>query len=424
MNVNFNSLSPGMKSFLEKREIRDKESLDRFLDPTFKRLRPPDETLKKVVRKIRTEILEGKNILIWGDEDMDGISSTLIMLSTMEKLTARKVENYIPSRRFEGYGLCKRGIDLAVGKGIDLIITVDCGVNDSSEVEYLKREGLDVIITDHHEPKENLPNALILNPKLGSFGFKYLAGAGVAFKLADALFNHIMGESTTEWTRKMPEIPALTLIGTIADRVPQLDENRILIHEGLRCLEETSSPPLSLLHKLGDIEESMEPLFSGVDNLTWEFFTTSTIKKAREIYEKLKINHANWSIRAKKEFSSLKAWLDEGHFVLFVPDLDQKFAGFVTGRAKEYTNHPIFVIYQVGDNIRGEGRGPKDFNLLSVLSSVKDLLVDYGGHKPACGFTLKKGKVEEFKERVEPRLKEYKPKTSFDARIELWENTK
>ena len=278
IDIKFESLSAGIKNFLKRREVIDQETLERFLDPSFERLRKEDEVLIKVVKKIEEAVRENKKFLIWGDQDIDGITACLLMKMAMQKLTGEEIETYIPDRVKEGYGLSEMGINLAIKKGIDLIITVDCGTTSFKEIESLLKKDLDVIITDHHEPRDELPKGLILNPKLGSFGYAYLSGAGVAFKLADALFLKLMEKTTNNWVREFSEIPILAMIGTISDRVPQLDENRILLCEGLKLLEKTENPSLSLLRKIGSIEEAIEPLHSGTEYLTWKFFSSIKIE--------------------------------------------------------------------------------------------------------------------------------------------------
>jgi len=419
IDIRFDSLLPEIKDFLKKRDIIDQETLTRFLDPSFVRLRKPDYHLMKVVEKIEEVISQQKKILIWGDEDMDGITATRLLSTAIQKIKGHEIETYIPSRKEEGYGLSEKGINLAIKKGIDIIITVDCGITSFKEVQYLLKKGLSVIITDHHEPRERLPEALILNPKLGSFGYKYLAGAGVAFKLADALFAHLMDKPTNQWIRDIPEIPILAMIGTLADRVPRLDENRIFFNEGAKLLEITKDPSLSFLREKGNIREAIEPLYSGAEDLTREFFSAVTKEKVGEIYSKLEAKHSYWSIKAGENFSSFRGQLSTKHLVLFDPDMDRDFAGTIANRAKDYTGHPVFVVYMIGDKIRGEGRGPFGFDLLSVLDSVSDLLVDYGGHKVACGFVLKNGKVEEFRRRVTPLLQRYEPNYHIDGRLKL-----
>ena len=419
VEIKYKSLSNSIKNILKKRDVTNQETLERFLNPSFEHLRKKDELLSNVVKKIERKIKENKKFLIWGDQDLDGITASLIMKIAMQNITDKKVEIYIPDRESEGYGLSKKGINIAVSKGIEDIITVDCGITSFNEVEYLLEKGLDIIITDHHEPKDKLPKALILNPKLTNFGYTYLSGAGVALKLADSLFNSISGKSTNDWIIEYPEILILGMIGTISDRVPQLDENRILIIEGQKFLKDIKNPPFIILQDIGSIEAAIEPLHSGTDNLTWKFFNSESLKEARDIYHKLEAKHSYWSIKAGEQFLSFKKQLNSGYLVLFDPDLDYRFAGTVANRARDYTEHPVFVIYIVGDRLRGEGRAPTDFDLLSILDEVNDLLVNYGGHKVACGFTLKEGKVEEFINRVNPELEKYESKIIIDSEIRL-----
>lgn len=419
VNFKYESLSENIKNLLNKRDVSDQETLERFLNPSFQHLREKDEQLVKVIEKIEKGIKDNKKFLIWGDQDLDGITASLIMKISMQNLVDSKVETYIPDREDEGYGLSKKGIDRAIHKDLEVIITVDSGITSFSEVEYLLERGLDIIITDHHEPRNTLPNALILNPKLSTFGYKYLSGAGVAIKLVDSLFSSILEKTTSQWISEYLEIPIWGMIGTISDRVPLLDENRILIIEGQNLLRETKNPPLTVLRDNGSIEGAIEPLHSGRDNLTWKFFTSKTLKEAEGIYHELEAKHTYWSIKAGEHFLSFRKQLNSGYLVLFDPDLESEFAGTIASRARDYTEHPVFVIYIVGEKLRGEGRAPKNFDLLSVLGSVSDLLIDYGGHKVACGFTLKEGKVEEFRDRVTPELEKYEPKIIIDSKIKL-----
>ncbi len=423
MTIKYRNLSKGIKTFLKKREVTSQKSLERFLLPTFENLRSADETLKTAVYKVQDFIKKGKKILIWGDQDVDGITSTFIMKILFREAFGIKVRHYIPNRSEEGYGLSRLGIDKAHKKGIDLIITVDSGTSSVSEVEYLKKKGMQIIITDHHELKEKLPKAPIINPKLNSFGYKYLCGAGVAFKFADCVFLDYMGKNTSEWTSDIPEIPALAFIGTLTDKVPLLDENRIIYNEGSKCLKKSKKPSFTLLSGKRNISKAIIPLSSGREHLTWEFFSAGTAKEAEEIYALLKSKHSSWNKCARGAFSYLKSDLNAGNLVIFKSNLDYKIAGSAANRAKDYCKNPVFLIYSVGSKIRGDGRGPEDFNLLSVLKKVKDLLIDYGGHNCACGFELKKGRVEEFKERTEPLLKKYKAQKPYDSKLKLNEVT-
>ncbi len=423
MNIKYKNLPKNTKNFLKKREVTNQKTLDRFLTPTLENLRPSDEVLKSGAKKIYDAIKKGKKILIWGDADVDGITSTLIMESLFRKLFKIEVQHYIPDRQKEGYGLSKEGIDKAYKKKVNLIITVDSGTGSYNEVEYLKKKNMDIIITDHHELKNKLPRSLILNPKLNSFGYKYLSGAGVAFKIADYILSDCLGKPSTEWVKEIPEIPAYALIGTVVDKVPLLDENRIIYTEGLKCLKKSTKPSFNLLSQKSNILKALTPLVSGKDHLTWEFFSSRSIDKANSIYEMLKIKHSEWNKHARTAFSSIRKELDNGHLAIFKNKLDYKIANSVANRAKDYTNFPVFIIYSLGSKIRGEGRSPKGFDLLFVLEKIKDLLIDYGGHKCACGFTLKKENLEKFIERSEILLKKHKSKKPYDSKLRLNEIT-
>jgi single-stranded-DNA-specific exonuclease len=421
MNIKYNHFSKGIKNFLKKREVTGQKTLERFFLPTFENLRPADEVLKDAVEKTRSFVKKGKKIMIWGDEDVDGITSTLIMKLLFRENFGINVRHYIPKREKEGYGLSRPGIDKAHKTGIDLIITVDSGTSSVSEVEYLKKKGMDIIITDHHELKEKLPKAPLINPKFSSFGYKYLAGAGVAFKFADCTLLDCQGKTTEEWTGEIPEIPALAFIGTIIDKVPLLDENRIIYSEGLKCLKKSQKPPFSLLSARTNLLKAIVPLASGRERLTWDFLSARTIKEAESIYKSLKSKHSLWNKKARAEFSAIRNKLNEGNLVIFKNNLDYKIVASVANRAKNYCKKPVFLIYSVDSKIRGEGRGPDGFDLLSVLDEAKNLLIDYGGHKCACGFELKNNKIDEFKDKTEVLLKKYKGKKQFDSKLNLKE---
>jgi single-stranded-DNA-specific exonuclease len=426
VNIRYKSLSKGVRDFLIKREITDQETLERFLTPTFDNLRPFDEKLKAGIEELGDFIRKGEKILIWGDQDTDGITSTFIMKLLFKELFGIVVPHYIPDRRKEGYGLSREGIDKAYKEGINLIITVDSGTGSFDEVEYLKKKGMDVIITDHHELKENLPRATLLNPKLHSFGYKYLSGAGVSFKFADCLFYEYRGEKPSEWTKRIPGIPVFSFIGTIADKVPLLDENRIIYNEGLRLLKEVDKPPFTFLSRRKEISKALlplAPLGSEKEHLIWKFFSARTVEEAGMIYETLKATYSGWNRKVREEFFAIRNELNEGNLVIFKNNLDNRIASSLANRIKDYFRMPVFIIYPVGSVIRGEGRSPEGFNLLSVFDEVKDLLIDYGGHKSACGFTLKNGKIEEFKEKTEPILKRYKTQNKCDSELELSEIT-
>ncbi|MEO0293251.1 MAG: DHH family phosphoesterase [candidate division WOR-3 bacterium] len=423
MNIKFDNLSEGIKELLRKREVYDDETLERFINPSFDHLRPCYEILKPEIEMVKEFIKKGKRILIWGDEDIDGITSTLIMKFLFKDLFDIEVSYYIPNREKEGYGLSKGGIDKAQEQGIDLIITVDSGTDSFEEVEYLKSKGMEVIITDHHELKEKIPKVPFLNPKFLPFGYKNLAGAGVAFKFADCIYYEYKGEKAKTWTKKIPEIPILAFIGTIVDKVPLVDENRILYCEGLKLLKEAKKPPFSLFSNKNDILNELKPISSGKSNLIFKFFSADSIEEADRIYGILKSNYKAWDKNVREEFLAIKEELENGKRVVFRKNLNYKIASGLANRAKDFCKAPVVVIYSTGSSIRGECRGPSDSDLLSLLKKLEYLLIDYGGHKSACGFTLERENIEEFKEKMELLLKEYKKEKPPTVELKLEEIT-
>lgn len=419
--IDYNSQTESMKAFLASRDIYDEEGFRRFVYPEFENLKKSEDSTDEILDKLFMHLEKNNRIMIWADEDMDGITSLLVLKRALERETTTTVHEYIPSRRIEGYGLSEEGIDLAERMKIDLIITVDCGITSLEEIDYGRRKGIDFIITDHHEPGEILPDITFLNPKVGNWGYRYLAGAGVALKFVNSILKKVGFKSTRQWADKIPEIPVWAMIGTIGDKVPRLDENRIVMREGRRYLNKTENPALAFLSEKEDIEKAISPLHSGRKGLTLEFFKETDRSRIHEIYSELKSYHDVWNDRARQSFVKLKERLDEGKLVIVEEDMDPEVGGSVAGRSRDYTNKPVFIILKDKNKIRGEGRGPGDFDLLSALGEVSDLLIDYGGHKPACGFRLKPGKIEEFRRRVQPILGEYERTIRVDATLKLEE---
>uniref|UniRef100_A0A7C4YBM2 Single-stranded-DNA-specific exonuclease RecJ n=1 Tax=candidate division WOR-3 bacterium TaxID=2052148 RepID=A0A7C4YBM2_UNCW3 len=417
--IKYDELSENIKIFLKKREIFDQKTLDVFLYPSVKDLKIGNDA-DEIVSLLNDYIREGKKIMIWGDEDVDGITSTLILLYGLKNANAN-VDFYIPKRNKEGYGLNKDGIKEIKDNGYSLIITVDCGISNIEEVDYAKEIGLEVIITDHHEPKEIVPKTYIVNPKLTDIGYRYLAGAGVALKFYLTYLNRVLKISPRDVIEIMPEIFLYAMTGTISDRVPRLDENRIIVVEGEKLLKNTDIIPFNVLPK-EDIETSIRPLLSGREELTLKFLTTKSKDEALNIYNALKEKSLNYQSKLEKIFNEAKIEFMKGNYAVFIENYPVEFLGSTANLGKELTGMPVFVLTKNNDEIVGEGRGPDDFNLLTVFEKTKDYLSSYGGHKPACGFRMKKIEyLPYFLSIANNILKEYKPKLQYDAEIKIEE---
>ncbi len=240
------SVSPLTASLLASRGITSLDDAEMFLGGSLDALHDPYLLLgmDKAVPRIRQAVEQGEHILIYGDYDADGVSSTSLMIFFMRHLKA-SFDIYIPHRSNEGYGLHNHALDWAHQQGVSLIITVDTGISAVEQIAYANALGIDVIVTDHHEAPEVLPEAYaLINPKQPGcpYPFKGLAGVGVAYKLAQA----ILGEPPVEWTE-------IVAIGTIADLMPLTGENRILVSRGLESMRRTSFPGIRALMEVSGI---------------------------------------------------------------------------------------------------------------------------------------------------------------------------
>ncbi len=417
--IKYDELSPGIKDYLSKREIFDQKSLDEFLFPSIDNIRIGKDA-SEVAIKTYDYIKSNKRIMIWGDEDVDGITSTLVLFKGLKNINA-DVDFYIPKRGKEGYGLNLEGIKKIKENGFSLIITVDCGISSIEEVKYAKENGIEVIITDHHEPKDILPDTYIINPKLTDIGYRYLAGAGVAFKFYLTIMKNIFNLTPKEVVNVLPEILIYTMLGTISDRVPRISENRTIVVEGEKIIKKSSDTPFSILAR-EDIETSVRPLLSGREELTLKFLLTENKIEAEDIYSSLKEKAMSYQTRLEANFNMAKNEFMKGNYAVYLENYPVEFLGSTANLGKELTGMPVFVLTKNNNEIVGEGRGPDDFNLLIIFEKTKNYLSSYGGHKPACGFKMKNPEyLPYFLSIANKILKEYKPKIHYDAEIKLEE---
>lgn len=415
--IKYDELSPGIKEFLRKRDIFDQRTLDEFLYPSIGNLKIGNDA-SDIALKTYDYIKSRKKIMIWGDEDVDGITSTLILYKGLKNINA-DVDFYIPKRCKEGYGLNLEGIKRIKDNGYSLIITVDCGITSIEEVKYAKEQGIEVIITDHHEPKEIIPDTYIINPKLTDIGYKYLAGAGVSFKFYLTIMKNIFNLSPKEVVEVLPEILVYTLIGTISDRVPRLSENRIIIIEGEKIMRKLDNTSFRILSR-EEIDNAIRPLLSGREELTLKFLLTDNINEAENIYLNLREKALNYQTKLDMNFNMAKNEFMKGNYAVYLENYPIEFLGSTANLGKELTGMPVFVLTKNNNEIIGEGRGPEDYNLLTVLDKTKNYLSSYGGHKPACGFRIKNPEnLTYFLSIANKTLKEYKPKIHFDSEITL-----
>lgn len=404
-------LNRGIDTF-EKAKLFFRGKMENLYDPFLL------TDMAKAVDRIIKAIKQNERILIYGDYDVDGITAVSMLYLLLKQLGAN-VCFYIPHRVQEGYGISTSGIDEAAKLQIDLIISVDCGVTAIKEVEYARTLNMDVIISDHHEPAINLPDAYaILNPKCedANYPFQELAGVGVAYKLAQALITALNLDGSI-----IEDFVDLVAIGSAADIVPLIDENRIFVKEGLKKLNETSRPGLKALLQLagllnkpigsGQIVFIIAPRINAVGRMgnaerAIELFTTQDYDRALEIANIFEVENRQRKNIDEETFRMAQQIVEENYdlsnsygLVLDQDGWHPGVIGIVASRVVEKYYRPTIMISTEDNMGKGSARSISGFDIYVALKHCEDLLVGYGGHKYAAGLTIEKDKIEEFRER-------------------------
>ena len=404
------------------RGIRSPESALKFFNPNFENLHDPFlmADMEKAVDRLISAIRENERILIYGDYDVDGITSVAMTYLLLSKLGA-DVIFYIPDRLKEGYGLSEDSIREAYNRGAKLIVSVDCGVTAVKEVALAASIGIDTIICDHHEPQAELPNATaILDPKRHDcdYPFKELAGVGVAFKFMQGLFERIGAD--TEDVKKYVDYVA---IGSAADIVPLVDENRALVSEGLKYLNERprkvgiqalldSSGQSNREIGTGQVVFVIAPRINAVGRMgdamrAVKMLATDSPQEARDIAAVLEQeNRLRKNIDEetfKQAITMTEETYDPEHAILLV--LEQEgwhpgVIGIVASRLVERYYRPTIMITLDEGVGKGSARSIPGFDIYSALKSCEDLLIEFGGHKYAAGITIKEENIPIFRERM------------------------
>ena len=430
------------------RGIIDREISSNFFYPDKSKLHDPYllKDMDKAVKAIINHRDNGNKLMIFGDYDVDGVSSTA-MLSLFFKSINMDVSYYIPHRDIDGYGLSKRGIDFANSIGSTLIITCDCGINAFDQIEYAMGMGIDVIVTDHHKPEEKIPNCIaVINPNREdcSYPFNGLCGAGVAFKLAFAIANTISVDLDMVW--KYADIVTL---GIAADIVPMVDENRIISYFGLkqikegnnlgiRSLIETSklqidrigigqitfwvTPKINAAGRLGEATRAVKLLSSNNQVIAMEI--AKALDKENEKRKLITLNMENESlsmIENDPEFNK------KSGIVLYKENWHSGVIGIVASRIKEIYNKPTVIIGLENKIGKGSCRSISQLDIVEALNYCSSTLDGYGGHPMAAGLTIKGNNVDEFKKLFESycgsnlKKSDLVPTINIDAEIQLSE---
>jgi len=451
------SISTVLAQILVNRGIKDAESIKDFLSPSLKDLHDPFlmPDMKIAVDRVKSALDNGEAVLVSGDYDADGLTSTALLVSTLRML-GLKTYYHIPNRIIDGYGLNKDGIRRAQSLGVGLIITADCGISSEEEVSLAVSLGIDVIITDHHEPpvvsgdspeREKLPDAMaIINPHRSDskYPFRHLAGVGVAYKLVQALLN---SSQFTVHGSRLEDFLDLVAIGTIADSVPLRGENRILVTYGLKVLNNDSSKPwlISLRETagIGSREFSSEllsytiiPRINAIGRLgdaneVVEFFLTQDAAKAKGIASFLEDQNRKRQKIEEDVYKSALDMIDASHLgsaiVLYSPAWHQGVIGIVASRLVEMFYRPTFL-FSVKENLaKGSARSIPPFHLYKGITECSDCLLGFGGHSQAAGLRLYAENLPAFKEQINSIVEnslsreDMVPTIEIDAGVELFE---
>jgi len=371
--------------------------------------------LEKAVHLIHNSILQNKKIVVFGDYDVDGVTASVLMVQVLRQYGA-DVNSYIPNRFKEGYGLTMGALQNVLQLNPDLIITVDCGVRSVKEVDYARNEGVDVIITDHHQPFDSLPKAnAVICPKQpdDEYPFKELAGVGIAYKLSRGLI-----EKYPIPNIKLENWVDLVAVGTIADMAPLVNENRALVRKGLRSMRFGKRPGLLALanvsgidiHKVKaeDIGFRIGPRLNaagrlGSADLAFEVLMAETTKQAGSIALSLdQKNRDRQGITKDIQAKAEKLYDPEKNkWMLFYWDKDfnEGVVGLAASRLVERYYRPAIIGVQKGGVIRASCRSIPELNITFALDECEDLLLQHGGHAMAAGLTVEMDKLLFFTEK-------------------------
>ncbi|MBI3150576.1 MAG: single-stranded-DNA-specific exonuclease RecJ [Chloroflexi bacterium] len=404
--------------------------------------------MREAVDRIQFAIKNNEPVAIYGDYDVDGVTATALLVEALKFLNA-DVRGYIPNRFEEGYGLNNNALDELKADGVKLVITVDCGIRSPNEALHARTVGLDLIISDHHHPDgENLPPALIvINPKQHGdiYPDKDLAGVGIAYKIAEALFSNEGQETGSEKFVMLNSLLDLVALGTVADLAPLVGENRILVRRGLRQMRETKRQGLFSLAGVSEIALAkvnaghigfmLGPRLNAAGRLkealaAFELLTTTDVFKAGELAQVLDMqNRERQRITRdmQKQAEEMAMSDDPDAYLLFAAheSFNSGVVGLAASRLTDSYYRPAIVAAKGVDETRGSCRSIPEFHITDALDQCADLLVRHGGHAAAAGFTVRNENLSALVERLKAIAKEklshedLRPTVTADAEVSL-----
>jgi single-stranded-DNA-specific exonuclease len=435
------------------RGIHEQAEVERFLHPKFSDLTDPFllKDMELAVERIRRAIREKEKVLVYGDYDVDGTTS-LVILGKMLELAGLKAQLHVPDRLKDGYGIQGWVLEKAKAEGVTLLISVDTGIRANAAVEQARALGIDVVITDHHLPDIELPPATaILNPNQPGCEYpnKNLCGAGVTFKLIQALMER-EAWAPDRIVRYCDSFLMLVAIATVADVVPLTGENRMIVQRGLAGLSRTKNPGLLAILSVAGLDASMPvsatdvsfriaPRINAAGRMdhaseVLELFLTQDEQRARAIALRLDALNAERQRTCEsvantilERYAVSPPGPDEAGLVFFEPEWHRGVVGIVASRVAETFHRPALVLGldEASGYAQGSGRSVSSFHLLEALETMPELFVRFGGHKQAVGLTLERHRVDELRQRFNAYAKAklgeagLEPERVLDAELKL-----
>ena len=414
-------MPPHFARMLAIRGITSIQEANSFISPSLSDLRDPFlmKDMDKAVTRLKRAMHSGEHIMVLGDYDVDGVCGTALFYRIMSNLGV-KVSYHVPDRFKEGYGVSREAVDRAIDLGVSLVISVDSGITAFAEAEYIRSKGIDFIITDHHEPQANqLPDAMaVLDPKLpdSSYPFRDLAGVGVMFKLLQALFI----DTDMDPTDLYDDLD-LVALGTAADVVPLIDENRVLARFGIERMRNTANTGLAALIEISGAMKGrsnsnsiiylLAPRLNAPGRLssaskTVELLICENWMRALEIADEIEKENAIRREMNDRVYSEAERMIQElgqdvwnKGIVLASADWHQGVIGIAASRIVEKYYLPTVLISLEGEMGKGSARSIKEFDICGAMSECESILDTYGGHKYAAGLSIKAARIDDFKNR-------------------------
>ena len=422
-------IDPVIARLIRNRDIQDMKEIRSYLYGTLAEI--PSlwkmKDMERAVQILQKKITQKKKIRIIGDYDIDGVTATCILLKGLKRLNAN-VDTYIPDRVKDGYGMHEQLIDKALEDGIDTILTCDNGIAAAAEIEYAKKEGLTVIVTDHHDiPFRDtedgriwiIPKAdAVVNPKQNDclYPNKNICGAVVAWKLIWALYERLGIDSDEIW-----DFLELAAIATVGDVMDLQGENRIIVKEGLKKLSSTSFEGLKALICVNNLEGAeitayhvgfvIGPCINASGRLdtaarSLELLLADNMEDAMKLADNLyDLNQSRKAMTEQGKEQAIQS-IEENNLgkdrvlVVYLPDCHESLAGIIAGRIREAYNKPVFVLTKGADGVKGSGRSIEAYSMYEELVKCSDLLTQFGGHPMAAGLSMEEKNVELFRRRL------------------------